>query len=49
MPDENIGPAPRTTTTRTESSAAASSNALPRAWISSPFMAFRFSGRFMMM
>src|SRR5436305_3725943 len=49
MPDENIGPLPRTTTTRTESSPAASSNALPTAWISSPFSALRFSGRFMTM
>src|SRR3954447_3792420 len=46
MPDENIGPLPRTTTTRTESSAAASSNARPVASINSPLNAFRFSGRF---
>src|SRR3954452_13939772 len=45
MPDENIGPLPRTTTTRTESSAAASSNAWPAAWINSPLNALRFSGR----
>src|SRR3954468_15789835 len=45
MPDENIGPLPRTTTTRTESSAAASSNAWPAAWIESPLKALRFSGR----
>src|SRR4051794_33982891 len=46
MPDENIGPAPRSTTTRTESSAAASSNASPVASISSSLKALRFSGRF---
>src|SRR3954447_21645871 len=46
MPDENMGPLPRTTTTRTESSSAASSKARPAAWISSPLKAFRFSGRF---
>src|SRR3954471_21246415 len=46
MPDENIGPLPRSTTTRTESSVAASSNAWPAASISSPLKAFRFSGRF---
>src|SRR5947209_13965129 len=45
MPDENIGPFPRRTTTRTDSSAAASSNASPAAWISSPLNALRFSGR----
>src|SRR4051794_695711 len=45
IPDENIGPLPRTTTTRTESSAAASSNARPVASISSPLKALRFSGR----
>src|SRR3954471_10205828 len=49
MPDENIGPLPRTTTTRTEPSAAASSNAWPAASISSPLNAFRFSGRLRMM
>ena len=45
MPDENIGPSPRTTTTRTESSAAAASIAAPSSRIVSPFSAFRFSGR----
>ena len=46
MPEENIGPAPRTTTQRTEVSAAASRSASPVATTSSPLNALRFSGRF---
>jgi hypothetical protein len=49
MPDENIGPSPRTTTTRTESSLAASLKASPSAMTISPFIALRFSARVMTM
>ena len=45
MPEENIGPAPRTTTQSTSGSAAAARKAAPSAWTSSPFIALRFSGR----
>ena len=45
MPEENIGPAPRSTTQRTELSAAASRSASPVASTSSPLNALRFSGR----
>src|SRR4051794_24622166 len=46
IPDENIAPSPRTTTTRTLSSVAAASTAAPSARIRSPLSALRFSGRF---
>ena len=48
MPDENIGPAPRITTQRTDVSAAASRSASPVAMTSSPLNALRFSGRLRM-
>ncbi len=47
MPDENIGPAPRTTTHVTSRSAAASANASCSAAITSALRALRFSGRLM--
>jgi hypothetical protein len=46
MPEENIGPAPRSTTQWTAVSAAAARNASPVAMTSSPLNALRFSGRF---
>src|SRR5438874_540085 len=46
MPEENIGPSPRRTTTRTDSSWQASSNASPSAWQSSSLRALRFSALF---
>ena len=46
MPEENIGPAPRTTTQRTAVSSAAARSASPVASTSSPLNALRFSGRF---
>ena len=46
IPDENIAPSPRRTSTRTSGSAAASSIAPPSSEISSPLSALRFSGRF---
>ena len=45
MPEENIGPAPRITTQRTDVSAAASRSASPVATTRSPLKALRFSGR----
>src|SRR4051794_41595294 len=45
IPEENIGPSPRTTTTCTDSSYAASRNASPSARTISPFIALRFSAR----
>ncbi len=45
MPDENSGPAPRTTTTRTAGSSAAARSAVPVASTSSSWNALRFSGR----
>ena len=46
MPEENIGPAPRSTTQRTAGSSAAARSASPVASTSSPWNALRFSGRF---
>ncbi len=46
MPEENIAPAPRITTTRTSGAFAASFSAAPIASTSSPCIALRFSGRF---
>jgi hypothetical protein len=45
MPEENIGPAPRSSTQRTSGSAAAARSASPTASTSSSLNAFRFSGR----
>ena len=44
MPDENIGPAPRSTTQRTAGSSAAARSASPVASTSSPWNALRFVG-----
>ena len=44
IPDENIAPSPRTTTTRTASSSAAVRIASPSSRTSSPLSALRFSG-----
>src|SRR5215207_7861517 len=46
MPEENMGPAPRTTTQRTPGSSAAARSAAPVARMSSSWNALRFSGRF---
>ncbi len=49
IPDENMGPSPRSTTTRTEGSSAASRKASSSPWSSSRLSAFRFSARSMTM
>jgi hypothetical protein len=45
MPEENIGPAPRTTTQCTSGSLAAALSADPTSATNSPLNALRFSGR----